>query len=207
MKKRTFWIGAAVGVIAAGLIGLLLPVSGVVSMAATGRMSPVDYMGRVMWESSMFWRAPRASNPFADDASAVAKGLEHYAAMCVHCHGAPNVGRAPWARGMHPLPPDLTTGDVRQRSDGTLFYVIKHGVKAAGMPAFGSDHSDQDIWHIVASIRGLGGLTEEQERDLKEAMGRYEHTPHGEHGHKHDDEHDHPKSTEETDEPPHKPQP
>ena len=189
MKKRTFWIGAGVGVIVAGLVGLLVPLSGVISMAATGRTNPVDRMGQVMWESSMFWRAPDEKNPFADDASAVAAGFESYKLMCVHCHGAPNVDRAQWARGMHPLPPDLTAGDVQERSDGKLFYIVKEGVRGAGMPAFGRDHGDEDIWHIVAFMRKFGSLTEEQEASLKEVVGRFEHS-HGGQDHEHHGDHD-----------------
>lgn len=184
MKKRTFWVGACVGAIASVALALLFAISGAIPMKASGPPGLVDRLGNVMWERSMAWRAPDEKNPYADNDSA-ARGFEHYRSMCVHCHGAPNVPRADWARGLHPLPPDLASGEVQGRSDGALFYIVRNGVLATGMPAFSADHSDQDVWRIVAFLRRLSGMTEAEERRLEDAVGRYEHAGHDAETHEH----------------------
>lgn len=193
--RRSFWIGVVVGSAAVVLLAGILTGSGAISMEASGRMNPVDYLGQTMWESSMFWRTPDQRNPFTEDATSLEKGFESYKTMCVHCHGAPNVSRAQWARGMHPLPPDLTTPNVQQRSDGELFYITKHGIRGTGMPSFGRGHGDDDIWRIVGFVRNLGGLTEEQEATLKEAVQHFDHS-HDLHQHQPDAEHGHPETRE-----------
>ena len=42
---------------------------------------------------------------------------------------------------------------------GELFWIVKHGIKSTGMPAW-SDHSDDEIWATVAFLENLPGLSE-----------------------------------------------
>ena len=86
-------------------------------------------------------------------------GVEHFAAHCAVCHGAPGVPKGDIAHGLYPLPPDLALSAARY-TDGELFWTIKHGIKMTGMPAW-PDHSDEEIWATVAFIRKLPGMTPE----------------------------------------------
>lgn len=40
--------------------------------------------------------------------------------------------------------------------------MIKHGIKASGMPAWGPTHDDQRIWAVVAFLQKLPELTPQQ---------------------------------------------
>ncbi len=45
-----------------------------------------------------------------------------------------------------------------------LFWVIKNGIKMTGMPSFGADKppmSDQTIWTIVAFLKKLSSVSDE----------------------------------------------
>merc|ERR1712000_488264 len=42
------------------------------------------------------------------------------------------------------------------------FWIIKHGIKASGMPAWGPTHSDERIWNMVAFLQRLPSLTPDQ---------------------------------------------
>ena len=42
------------------------------------------------------------------------------------------------------------------------FWIIKHGIKASGMPAWGPTHSDERIWKMVAFLQSLPSLTPDQ---------------------------------------------
>lgn len=42
-----------------------------------------------------------------------------------------------------------------QYTDAELFWIIKHGIRNTGMPAWGRMLSDEDIWQIVAVLKGL----------------------------------------------------
>jgi len=97
--------------------------------------------------------------PDIDDPAKLAIGTEHFATHCVVCHGAPGVPKDDLALGMYPRPPYLPQVAGRY-SDGELFWIIKHGIKMSGMPAW-ADHSDDEIWATVAFLRKLGaGMSE-----------------------------------------------
>src|SRR5258708_864726 len=45
--------------------------------------------------------------PGLDDPAKIPIGVEHFAAHCAVCHGAPGVPKGDIARGLYPQPPDL----------------------------------------------------------------------------------------------------
>src|SRR5438128_7828580 len=94
--------------------------------------------------------------PGLDDPAKVLMGTEHFAAHCAVCHGAPGVPKGDIAQGLYPQPPDLAV-TVSAYSDGELFWILKHGIKMTGMPAW-ADHSDGELWATVALLRQLPGL-------------------------------------------------
>jgi mono/diheme cytochrome c family protein len=97
--------------------------------------------------------------PGFDDPANIPMGVEHFAAHCAVCHGAPGVPRGDIAKGLYPPPPDLAK-TVKLYSDGELFWILKHGIKMTGMPAW-SDHGDAELWATVAFIKKLPDMSEE----------------------------------------------
>ena len=98
--------------------------------------------------------------PGLDDPAKIPMGVEHFAAHCAVCHGAPGVPKGDIAAGLYPPPPDLAV-TAKLYSGGELFWIIKHGIKMTGMPAW-ADHSDEEVWAIVAFIEKLPGMTQEE---------------------------------------------
>lgn len=97
--------------------------------------------------------------PPLDDPERITKGAGQYAEMCVICHLAPGVTDSPTREGLYPVPPELS----RTKFDPPhAFWVVKHGLKMSGMPAWGKSHDDDTIWSIVAFLQRLPSLTPEQ---------------------------------------------
>lgn len=94
-------------------------------------------------------------------------GKALYAETCAACHGANLEGqenwRSPGADGRLPAPPHDETGHTWHHADQVLFDYTKLGgreVMAAqgmefdsGMPGFGDQLSDQEIWNILGYIK------------------------------------------------------
>jgi mono/diheme cytochrome c family protein len=97
--------------------------------------------------------------PGLDDPAKVLIGVEHYAAHCAVCHGAPGVPKGDIAQGLYPSPPNLAKA-ARLYSPADLFWILKHGIKMTGMPAW-TDHSDDEIWAIVAFLKRLPAMSEQ----------------------------------------------
>jgi mono/diheme cytochrome c family protein len=98
--------------------------------------------------------------PGLDDPAEVLIGVAHYAAHCAVCHGAPGVPKGDIARGLYPPPPDLAK-TARLYTPAELFWIVKHGIKMTGMPAW-SDHSDDELWATVGFLEKLRGMSERE---------------------------------------------
>ena len=61
------------------------------------------------------------------------------------------------ARGLYPSP-DLAKAALLC-SPAKLFWILKRGIKITGTPAW-SDHSDEELWAIVAFPEKLPGMSE-----------------------------------------------
>jgi mono/diheme cytochrome c family protein len=107
--------------------------------------------------------------------------------MCVGCHLKPGVERSEASAGLYPAPPNLT----RHRTDDAkrAFWVVKHGIKMSGMPAWGRSMEDEHIWGIVAFLRTLPDLSPERYQQLVAASGGHSHGGHEDEPH---DDGEHP---------------
>jgi len=96
--------------------------------------------------------------------------LRHFADHCAVCHANDGSGETPFGRNLYPQPPDLRLPATQRLSDGELFFIIEHGVRFTGMPAFGdpSGASATDSWRLVHAIRHLPALTAEELRDMRQ---------------------------------------
>ena len=122
---------------------------------------------------SIATRASDVQPPPLDDAALIATGAEHYAAMCSGCHLAPDKKESEIRAGLYPQPPDLTK-HLHARPAET-FWVIKHGIKMSGMPAWGKTHDDSSIWGLVAFLQKLPELTAVQYQALARTEGKVHH--------------------------------
>jgi mono/diheme cytochrome c family protein len=159
---------------------VLLAAAALAYVRATG----LDARGQpAEWEASLARRvrsfavpdAERSrSNSVADTAAAVTSGLEHYADHCASCHAADGSGNTAIGRGLWPKAPDMRAAATQGLSDGELFYVIEHGVRFTGMPAWstGDAAGEESSWQLVHFIRQLPHLTTEQRARIQALMPR-----------------------------------
>jgi hypothetical protein len=68
------------------------------------------------------------------------------------------------SQGLYPRAPELSRGS--SLSPAEQFWVVKHGIKMTGMPAWGATHADALLWDVVAFLRGLPSLSPAQYESL-----------------------------------------
>jgi len=119
--------------------------------------------------------APNRRNPLSADPETFRGGLAHFRENCVVCHGAPGVDPGEIGQGLNPGAPDLTLRRTQARSDGELYWIVSEGIRMTGMPAFGPTHKENEIWQVVAFLRHLPGITDEEKTQLKGATEEAEH--------------------------------
>jgi mono/diheme cytochrome c family protein len=115
------------------------------------------------------------------DAKLVTNGAGEYAEMCTGCHLAPGMKDTEMRAGLYPKPPNLGEHGAH-RTPAQQFWIIKHGLKMSGMPAWGLTHDDERIWSMVAFLRKLPELTPAAYKELVASGGGGHHHDGMEHG-------------------------
>ena len=122
---------------------------------------PVHWVVESLRDRSIAVRARGIVAPTdLSDQKRIETGAALYAGMCTGCHLAPGMERTEISQGLYPRAPELSRGLAH--SSAEEFWMIKHGVKLTGMPAWGPTHSDELIWDMVAFIRTLPTLSPAQ---------------------------------------------
>jgi mono/diheme cytochrome c family protein len=159
--------GAIAGFILVLVVGALVVIfTGSYNVAATAPHTQITrWLMNTTQKRSVAARADEVHAQPPVDSAMLREGFEEYREMCVACHGAPGVERGMVGKGINPKPPDLAK-ESGEWNDRELFWITKHGIKMAGMPAFGVTHSDEELWGIVAFLRRLESMSPEEYRRL-----------------------------------------
>lgn len=96
----------------------------------------------------------RLVNDVAVDSTVLRRGKNAYGTYCTPCHGATGIGNGAVARYL-PIPPvDLTRADLQSgRSDGSLYYTIRHGNVI--MPGYAYALTREQTWAVVHYVRTM----------------------------------------------------
>ncbi len=183
---------AVITLIAIGLLGALVVGSGALSVAADEPHSSLVFsILETARDRSIAARADLVQVPASlDDAAMIRRGAGNYDAMCAKCHLAPGMEPTELSAGLSPSPPDLAKHAHDDPAEA--FWVIKHGIKATGMPAWGRHMEDSHIWDVVALLRNLPSMSAEQYQAEVSASGGHSHGggESADHSHEEGEEHE-----------------
>ena len=167
-RAATRWliVTLAAGALLIAVVAAVLVHMGSFDVAADKPHSqPVFWLMNTVRERSVAIRSADITVPGdLAEAKRIASGAAQYDEMCSLCHLAPGMKRTEISRGLYPRAPEL-----RRKSELTpaeQFWVVKHGLKMTGMPAWGVTHDDELLWDVVAFLRKLPDLTADQYQTL-----------------------------------------
>lgn len=133
---------------------------------------PVYALLQTVRERSIEARASKLELPNLKDPTRIRQGAGNYNAMCMGCHLAPGMDETELSKGLYPAPPNLSKKTV---DSAEAFWVIKHGIKASGMPAWGKSMQDEYIWNMAAFLQELPKLDGAQYQALVASSGGHSH--------------------------------
>ncbi len=139
------------------IAGLIFMYSGTYNVAASKEHTPVGrWILNTVQTRSIKNHAHREVDlnlsPSPDEA------YRSFSSMCVMCHGSLTQKRWAPARSMTPMPPALHEA-AEEWTAGEMAWIIEHGIKMTGMPAFGPSYSREDIERLAAFVNSLPGYT------------------------------------------------
>ncbi|KFN42961.1 c-type cytochrome [Arenimonas oryziterrae] len=162
-------------VLTAGIVGIAALGFGAYNPAADEQHSRIVYwLLQTLRERGVEVRTDKSAIPDLGNAETLRIGAGNYNAMCVGCHLKPGQTDSELHRGLYPQPPSLVAiGD--HVAPERAFWIIKHGIKASGMPAWGKSMDDRSIWGLVAFLRTLPRLSPEDYHEAVERSGGHTH--------------------------------
>lgn len=145
------------GLVAAG--GFLFAASGLVPIAASsGHWRITAWFLHFAMRRSVATHTLGDELPALDEPWLVLKGAGHYEGACRPCHGRPGEPPPPVPGAMTPVPPELGPEVAEKWEPEELFFIVKHGIKFTGMPAWPSQQRDDEVHAMVAFLLAVPEL-------------------------------------------------
>lgn len=117
-------------------------------------------------------RALRSPLPASQEIIEKGKALYHGKGTCFTCHGVDGDGAGPGGAQLNPSPRNFQHHKFwRHRTEGEIFWVIKHGSPGTGMIGFGQVLSDEEIWALIQYEQTFAGMHGPGMRGRGEGMG------------------------------------
>ncbi len=146
--------------------GLFGAASGVIPIKASSGHWPItEWFLKASMSRSVSTHSIGIKAPSLDDPRLVLLGAGHYETACRSCHGSPTHHHPRVAAAMTPHPPYLPPR-IDNWEPEELFYIVKHGMKFTGMPAWPADHRDDEVWAMTAFLLEYRTLDAEGYRQL-----------------------------------------
>ncbi|HXX44057.1 MAG TPA: c-type cytochrome [Candidatus Acidoferrales bacterium] len=131
---------------------------GYVDFAADQRPSFIEArLSMAAVDASTDRRAPEQKNPVAATEDNIAAGAKLYLDHCAGCHGVPSNPDSQFAKSFYPAVPGFFH-EAPDMSESANFYIIRHGIRWTGMPAWGNTLNDTQTWQVVTFLSDIEKL-------------------------------------------------
>lgn len=172
MTIRVTWKRVVLTLAALFAAGMLYGWSGLVPVAASSGHWPVtNWFLHWVFRNSVKTQAAFFTPEDAKARQGLVSAAGHFASSCASCHGAPGKRPSPVMQQAAPHAPDLQV-NATQWTDRQIYWILEHGAKFSGMPAWGATGRPDEIRRMVAFVRRLPVMSAAEYRALtEEAQG------------------------------------
>ena len=164
---RNFILGIVVAFLAIFLGGYWYVKQGYLNFAADQSPSSVEtHFAMAAVDASTDRRAPDRKNPLQPTDETLLAGSILYKNHCGGCHGIPSNRDSQFGRSFNPPVPQFFS-EGSDMADNQSFYIIQHGIRWTGMPAWGKTLSENEIWQVVTFLGHIGKLPPAAQKELE----------------------------------------
>lgn len=121
-------------------------------------------------DASIDRRAPNIKNPVDSSNVNLLAGMKVYQTNCAGCHGDVSHPHGPLADVFYPRAPQFVE-DSPDMPENQNFYIVQHGIRLSGMPAWRQTLSDQQMWQVTTFLSHMDKLPTEVSEQWKTAAG------------------------------------
>ncbi len=102
-------------------------------------------------------RAPETQNPVQPTDANLVAGMKIYQINCASCHGDINHPHGMFADALYPRAPQFIE-DAPDMPENQNFYIIQHGIRLSGMPAWEQALSNRQMWQATTFLSHMDKL-------------------------------------------------
>jgi mono/diheme cytochrome c family protein len=102
-------------------------------------------------------RAANLKNPLTASNEKLISGMQSYTMNCASCHGGLDKAPSALGRSFYPPAPQLIIEPLDD-PDSHIYYIVKHGIRWNGMPAWDNILNDPDTWRVSVFLGRLRDL-------------------------------------------------
>lgn len=102
-------------------------------------------------------RAPEVQNPVQPTDANLIAGMKVYQTNCASCHGDIHHPHGMLADALYPRAPQFVE-DTADMPENQNFYIIQHGIRLSGMPAWKQVLDEQEMWQVTAFLSHMDKL-------------------------------------------------
>jgi len=110
-------------------------------------------------------RAPDLKNPVPPTEQNIVAGAHIYLDHCAGCHGTPSNPDGPFASSFNPPVPQFFRR-APDMPDYKNLYIVEHGTRWTGMPAWNKMLNEQQMWQVVTFLGNVEKLPPAAKRVL-----------------------------------------
>src|SRR5271154_4886382 len=155
---KGFLLGIIATLVGLSVIGLAMLKTGRVNFDADQPPSDTEtHLAMSAVDASTDRHAPALKNPLPASEETLVSGADLYMNHCAGCHGLPSNANSAFANSFNP-PVPVFFKDAPDMSENQNFYIIQHGIRWSGMPAWSKTLSDTQIWQLVAFLSNVEKL-------------------------------------------------
>jgi thiosulfate dehydrogenase len=111
-------------------------------------------------DASLERHAPEITSPLDSSDVTLIAGMKIYQANCAACHGDVSHSHGMLADALYPRAPQFVK-DAPDMPEYQNFYIIEHGIRLTGMPAWKKSLTDQQMWRVATFLAHMDKLSPE----------------------------------------------
>ncbi|HEY2471181.1 MAG TPA: c-type cytochrome [Terracidiphilus sp.] len=108
-------------------------------------------------DASVDRRAPDVKNPLQPTDDNLMAGMKIYQQDCAGCHGDIRHPHVSFGDSFYPRVPQFAE-DAPDMPENQNFYIIQHGVRLSGMPAWAQNMKEQQTWQVTTFLSHMDKL-------------------------------------------------
>lgn len=103
-------------------------------------------------------RAPETHNPLQPTDANLIAGMKVYQTNCAGCHGDIQHSHVASGDAFYPRAPQFAE-DTPDMPENQNFYIIQHGIRLSGMPAWKGALSEQETWQATTFLSHMDKMS------------------------------------------------